>query len=53
LSNYHCPFHPFEITGHYENKELNESDQITFVIWVAPPVSSTFDRRQYMMLKMV
>ncbi|HEX8892265.1 MAG TPA: energy transducer TonB [Terriglobales bacterium] len=42
----------WEITGHYENKELNESDQLTFVIWVAPPigsgVSSTFDRRQYM-----
>jgi TonB family protein len=41
-----------EITGHYENKELNESDQLTFVIWVAPStdslVSTTFDRRQYL-----
>jgi|SRR5271169_3428789 len=40
----------WEITGHYENKELNESDQLTFVIWVAPGslVSTAFDRRQYM-----
>ena len=35
---------------HHENKELNESEQLTFVIWVGPGplVSTTFDRRQYM-----
>jgi TonB family protein len=40
----------WEVTGHYENKELNESEQLTFVIWVGPGplVSTTFDRRQYM-----
>ena len=26
----------WEITGHYENKELDESDELTFVIWVTP-----------------
>ena len=26
----------WEITGHYESKELNESEDLTFVIWVAP-----------------
>jgi len=40
----------WEITGHYRSDELDESDELTFVIWVATDslVSSTFDRQQYL-----
>jgi hypothetical protein len=42
----------WEITGHYRSDELDESDELTFVIWVAADsfesVSTPFDRSQYM-----
>jgi len=40
----------WEITGHYQSDELDESDELTFVIWVDTDslVSTAFDRRHYM-----
>jgi TonB family protein len=39
----------WEITAHYQSEELDESDELTFVVWVTDSlVSSAFDRRQYM-----
>jgi len=39
----------WEITGHYQNHELDESDELTFVVWVTDSLISTaFDKSQYM-----
>jgi TonB family protein len=39
----------WEITGHYQNGELDESDELTFVVWVTDSLISTaFDKSQYM-----